>query len=135
MEIKDIISIALSVISVVITILLFYIQKPENITPLTIILSVTIISFSVIGFLIIYIWSKWRDLVKKVIENKKEMNEINKSLKPDEFYNNMEVRLRVLEKLSEKKGKKAQTGIDPRIIYWILLLILLILLLKSIGLF
>ena len=63
------------------------------------------------------------------------MNEINKSLKPDEFYNNMEVRLRVLEKLSEKKGKKAQTGIDPRIIYWILLLILLILLLKSIGLF
>ena len=43
----------------------------------------------------------------------------------------MDIRLRVLEKLFEKKNKKGQ--IDARIIWIIIMLILLYLFLKSMG--
>lgn len=133
MEIKDIISIAISFIAIVVTIALFYFQEPENIPPVAIILSVTIISFSLVGFIIIYILSRWNDLSRRVENNKKEILEIKKSLKLHELYNDMEKRLSILEKLLESKNKKGQRGIDPRILYWIILLILLYLLLRSIG--
>ena len=66
----------------------------------------------------------------------KEIEEMQKALKVKELFNNMEIRLNVVEKLLDKLyNKRGQLNIDPRIILWILLIILLLLFLKSIGLF
>ena len=72
-------------------------------------------------------------MTKDIKDTKRELEDVKKDLNFKEMYNKMEVRLSVLEKLLEKllKGKKGQ--IDPRIIIWIILLILLFLFLKSIG--
>ena len=132
MDVKDIVSIALSALALIVTIIIFYVQRPENIKPETIIISVIIIIFSIIGLFLIYIWSELRGLTKSITENKMAIKDINKSLNFNRLYNKMDVRLKVIEKLLNKKG---QAGIDPRILYWILLIILLLLLLKSVGLF
>jgi len=61
----------------------------------------------------------------------RETEHIKRSLNFKELFDAVDVRLRVLEKLMERK--KGQLGIDPRVLWWILILILLYLFLKSIG--
>jgi len=75
------------------------------------------------------IYSGYKNLIGNINQNNKEITDIKKSLKFKDLYNNMDVRMKVLEKLSENRNKKAQ--IDPRIIGIIILLILLYLFLKS----
>ncbi|MAH06690.1 hypothetical protein CMI38_00385 [Candidatus Pacearchaeota archaeon] len=133
MEIKDIITIAISVAAILVTVTIFYLQEPENISPIAIILSVTFVSVAIIGMTMISIWSRWNYLSFRISSNKNEIAEINKSLKIRELYNNMEKRISILEEII--KNKKAQTGIDPRYIYWIVLLVLFLLLLQSLGYF
>ena len=133
MKIKDIIGIGISIIAIVVTITLFYINDPENISPTAVILSVTIISISFIGLIIIHIYSRWGRLSQRIGDNKKDIIEINRSLKLHELYNIMDKRLSILEKLID--NKKAQVGISPHIIYWIILLILLFLLFRSMNIF
>ena len=64
-------------------------------------------------------------------DNKRDVNEIKKSLNYHNLFNEMDVRVKVIERLFDKINKKGQ--IDPRIIFIIIMLILLYLFLKSIG--
>ena len=75
---------------------------------------------------------------ENIKNNASEISNIKKSLNFQKLFVGMEKRVIVLEKLIDKilygKNRKGQT-IDPRIIFWILLIILLFLFLKSIGFF
>ena len=66
-----------------------------------------------------------------LMKHGRETEHIKRSLNFKELFDAVDVRLRVLEKLMERK--KGQLGIDPRVLWWILILILLYLFLKSIG--
>jgi arsenate reductase-like glutaredoxin family protein len=135
MKLKDLVSIAISIVAILITISLFYLEDPENISSVTIAIFVTIISISMISAIVAYILSGWEKISKKVKDNKLTLERIDKSLKLKELYTDMEKRMSILEKIFEFKNKKAQTGIDPRIIFWVILAILLLLLAKSLGYF
>jgi len=128
-ESKDSISLILSLLAILIPTITFLISSPEKITPAMI----TIFAFIGIFLLIFYIYSnikpKWAFLTKNLLQNNREIEEIKNSLKQNVLYNDMDVRLRVIENLL--KNKRGQ--IDPKIIFWILLAILLYLFLKSIG--
>jgi quinol-cytochrome oxidoreductase complex cytochrome b subunit len=131
MRAKDIIGIGLSIITIMITLTIFYLRDPGKISPTTIIISVATLLISFIGVIIITIRSNWNNLSSRVDKNKKEISEINKSIKLQNLYNTMEKRVSILERLMD--NKKAQFSIDPQYIYWIILLILLFLLLRSAG--
>jgi len=78
-----------------------------------------------------FVYQKYKKIIKDLRDDKKEIIEIKKSLNYKDLFNSMDVRLKVLEKLIEKRNRRAQ--IDPRIIWIIVLLILLYLFLKSMG--
>lgn len=130
MEVINLIAIFLSII---IPVIFFFITSSEEIK------SQTYIIFGIIIFVsmgiggITYIVTKWKIMGKDIGDTKKEIDEIKKDLNFKELWNSMDVRMRVLESLI-KKNKKGQS-IDPRILMWILLAILLYLFLKSIGFF
>jgi len=127
MEVKDTVSLVLSILALVIPLIIFIVSSPEMIT------SSLIIAFSAIGIFLlvfsflIYFISKFKEVGDNLRKNNQDIQEIKKSLKYKDLFKDMDVRLKVLETL----GKKGQ--IDPRIIYWILILILLYLFLKVAG--
>jgi|ETNmetMinimDraft_2_1059921.scaffolds.fasta_scaffold10026_3 hypothetical protein len=135
MEVKDLISILISIVAILITIGLFYLKDTENISLITVTIFVTIISVSIIGIIAAYILSRWENIIKKVEYNRKSLEEIGKSIKLKESYTDMEKRVSILEKLLELNNKKGQIKIDPRILYWILLATLLLIFAKSLGYF
>lgn len=131
----EIINIIFVFISLIIPSIFFFMTSSEKIKIQTYIIFGIIILALIIGGIISYFISKWKKMGKDIYHVKKDINEMKKDLNFKELWNNMEVRLRVLENiLFNKKNKKGQS-IDPRIILWILLGILLYLFLKSIGLF
>ena len=66
---------------------------------------------------------------ENINRNHNEINKIKTSLNYHQLYSNMDKRLSVIEHiLKNKRG-----SIDPRILFWILIAILLYLLLKSVG--
>ncbi|MBS3091961.1 hypothetical protein J4466_00930 [Candidatus Pacearchaeota archaeon] len=128
-DLRDIVSLALAFISVVIPTIFFIISSPDKITNQTLIIFGIIVLSIIIGSFLTYLYSRWKRMSK-------EIEEMQKALKVKELFNNMEIRLNVVEKLLDKLyNKRGQLNIDPRIILWILLIILLLLFLKSIGLF
>tara|TARA_Y100000310_G_C20322319_1_gene641317 strand:+ start:298 stop:699 length:402 start_codon:yes stop_codon:yes gene_type:complete len=133
MKTKDIIGIGLSIIAIIVTLTLFYLRESQSISPTAIILSVIILLVAFIGVIITTIRSRWNILSSRIASNRKEITEISKSIKLQELYNNMEKRVSILEKLID--NKKAQFSIDFQYIYWIILLILLFLLFKSMNVF
>jgi len=116
----------IGIFAIVISFALFFVSSPEKITPQTLILfGIIAIVLLALSF-ITYIISKWNKMNNDIENNKADMVEIKKAL--------LDIRLSILENLFNKKGKKGQ-AIDPRIIGWALLLVLLYLLLKSLGIF
>ena len=130
----NIIGLFVAIVSIVIPVIFFIISASNDIKSQSIIIfgiiacTVIIISF---GYLI---YKRYRRLFDDLKDNKRDIHEIKKSLNYKESFNNMDVRVRVIEKLLDKMNKRGQF-IDPRIIYIIILLILLYLFLKSIGVF
>lgn len=84
-------------------------------------------------------YGRWKKMHENISNNGRRIKEIRESLSFKDLFNDIEVRLRVLETwvLGEikKNKKRGQLNIDPRTILWILLLILLYLFLKSMGIF
>ena len=134
LEIKDVISLILSLFTLAIPIMFFFISSPEEITIQTTIIFGVIILFILIGSFLYYIYVKWQNMNYNIHKNKAEIEKIRESLNIKELYNNMNTRIKLLEFSNKIKNRKAQI-IDPRIIFWILLIILLLLFLNSIGFF
>jgi len=89
--------------------------------------------FLLIGGFVAYIMSKWNNMGKNIEQNKTDLEDIKKDLNFKDLWNKMDIRLKVLENICNTKNKIG--AIDPRIIFWILLLFLLYLFLKSVGFF
>ena len=83
---------------------------------------------SIIIFTLIY--NKYKGMNEEININKENINEIKKHLNFKELFSNMDVRLKVLEKLLNKKG---YLDIDPRWIMLALMAVLLILFLRQMG--
>lgn len=115
----NVIGLFVAIVAIVVPAVFFIISAPEKIKVQSIIIFgiisiiVIIISFSYL------IYRGYRRMFNDLKDNKRDINE-------------MDVRLKVIEKLFKRKNKKGQF-IDPRIIWIIVLLILLYLFLKSIG--
>ena len=130
----NVIGLYVAIVAIVVPTIFFIISASDEIKIQSIIIFgiisiiVIILSFSYL------IYRGYRRMFNDFKENKRDINEIKKSLNYHNLFNEMDVRLRVIEKLFEMKNKKGQF-IDPRIIWIIVLLILLYLFLKSIGVF
>lgn len=132
-EIKDIATLSIAIIALVIPTIFFFVQSPNNVSTSSYIIFGIIILFIIISSFLFYFFNRW-----KVLNN--DVNRIKRDLNIKELYNNMDVRLKVVESLLDKlviksNSKKGQFNIDPRIIFWILLILLILLFLKSVGLF
>jgi len=134
-KIKDIISIVIGLLSLFIPFYFFFITSREDIQGITIIIFVAI-SIVLVVFIGSYsvVW-KWRLMGGDVQKNKKEIFELRKDLNLKNLFNEMDVRVKVLEELFLKKNKRGNVPVDPRFIFWILMAILLYLFLKSVGVF
>ncbi|MEK6889450.1 MAG: hypothetical protein AABW80_05080 [Nanoarchaeota archaeon] len=130
----DIITLLIVIITAVIPLVTISQTSPDKIATNTYIIFGIIVLVLLIGSFIIYIISKWNKMNKDIEGTKKEVEEIKRDLNFKVLWNMMDVRIKVLEKLFDRKNKKGQM-IDPRIIFWIILLILLYLFLKSSGFF
>ncbi len=127
MEIKDAISLVLSAAALLIPLIIFIVSSPEAITSSLIIVFSSIGIFLLVFSFLVYFISRFNEINADLRKNNQDIEGIKKSLKYKDLFKDMDVRLRVLETLN-KKGE-----IDPRIIYWILILILLYLFLKIAG--
>jgi hypothetical protein len=131
LEIINFIALILSIIIPVVSLL---IASPEEIPPQTYIIFGIIVLVFIVGGVITHIISRWKGMTKEISNTKKEMDDIKKDLNFKELWNKMDVRLTILEKMFDKKNKRGQS-IDPRIIIWMLLGVLLYFFLRSMGLF
>ncbi|MAG02888.1 hypothetical protein CMI42_06120 [Candidatus Pacearchaeota archaeon] len=131
-EIGNTINLLISIVALLIPIIIFIFSSPENITLLMIMIFSTIGVFLLISYILIYFFSRWREYSGDLSKIKKDNEEIKKSLNLNKLFNNMDVRVKVLESLILNKNKKGQ-HIDPRIIIWIIVIILLYLFLKVSG--
>jgi hypothetical protein len=129
-KIIDTFSLFASILAILIPTIIFILSSPENITPIAIIIFSAIGIFLLIALFSFYFYSRWKNLCDEIDKNKKENQEIKKSLNLNKLFNDMDIRLKVLEKLII--NKKAQ--IDPRILLWVIIAILLYLFLKTMGL-
>ncbi|MDO8508802.1 MAG: hypothetical protein Q7S27_03910 [Nanoarchaeota archaeon] len=120
-----------TLLSLFVPFILFVLNASEEIKVQSIIIFGIIAIASIISSVIYFFYQSYRNISLGLENNKKEMLEIKRSLNYKELFNNMDVRIKVLEKLLDRKSKKGQ--IDPRIIWIIVMLILLYLFLKSMG--
>ena len=81
-------------------------------------------------------YNRWSTFIEMTKSNKREIKNLEKGLKDLEFSFNIENRILILENTMKNfiNNKKADINIDPRIIFWIIL-ILLLLFLKVSGIF
>lgn len=131
--VKDLITIAISLIALLVPFYFFIVTSPEEIRIQTYIIFIGTLIVLIISVFIIYIYSRWMNLIRNVNNSKTQIQDIKRNLNLKDLFSSIDKRLIMLEMVARKKGKKAQ--IDPRVIVWIVLLILLILFLKSIGIF
>jgi quinol-cytochrome oxidoreductase complex cytochrome b subunit len=135
---KDLTSLIISSIVMIITLFSFFFTSSEEIPPQTYIIFGIIVVVILLGFFIFAIIQKWNGMNSKITGNQEQISEFQKSLNTKKLYDDMDKRISILENLINKlflgKNKKGQ-AIDPRILFWILLIILLLLFLKSIGIF
>ena len=118
---RDVTSLIVAIIAMIVTLASFLTQ--ENLSPQTYILFSAIVVVVFLGLGVVSIVNKWNEMNQKIEENSKTMEELQKSLKDKELYNNMDKRVSIVEKLADKilfgKNRKGQ-AIDPRILFWIL---------------
>ena len=134
MKVKEIINLVVMLFSLIAPLAFFVLTSPEEIQTQTYIIFGLIALFFLVGGFITYMFSRWNDMNRNLQKTNKDIEDIKKHLNFRMLWNKMDVRLQVLENLFLKKNKKAQV-IDPRIIVWIILLILLYLFFRSVGFF
>lgn len=132
-EVKDVVSTALASITFLVSAVYLLFTSPPEITSTMLITFGIIVVVILFGSVFIYFFSRWNILKRDIAESNNSLEEIHKSLNLQKLFNDMDVRLRVLEELIKSKSKKG--FIDPRIFYWIILIVLLLLFLKFAGLF
>lgn len=128
-----IINLLVAIFAVLIPAIFFYLTSSEEIKTQTYVIFGVMAVVLLLGVFMIYIISKWKQMVKDIKLTKSELGDIKKELNFKDMWNKMEIRLNVLEALY-KKDKRGQV-LNPYVIWWILILILLYLFLKSIGIF
>ncbi|MBI2629991.1 hypothetical protein HYW76_02730 [Candidatus Pacearchaeota archaeon] len=109
--------------------------SPKEITYQALIYTGIIIGVVIFIIFLYFIRGRYKKMCNDIDINNKNIEDVRRDLNFNELFSKMDVRLRVLEELFKRKNKKGQFVIDPRIILWILLLILLYLFLKSVGFF
>ena len=118
----DIVNLTIGVSALLIPFIFFLITAPEKIQ----IPSLVIFGIIVVTIIIILIayqpYNKFKNISKEIENNKKEIKEIKSNLNTNNLFNDMAVRLKVLETLMKKN--KRGIAIDLRIIWAIILLIL-----------
>lgn len=129
----DFISLLIAILSLIIPLVSFLLSAPNEIKVQSLIIFGIMVMAIIIFSFIYFIYRGYRNISYDLKDNRKEIDEIKRSLNYKELFSTMDVRLRVLEKLLEEKNRRGQ--IDPRIIWIIIMLILLYLFLKSIGIF
>lgn len=135
-DIKDIITILIGIISIIIPSYFLFMTSPDEIKNQMIIVFTSIIIILIIGTVISYIYNQWIRLNHNVKINKNKIEKLEKDLKGVELSFKLDKRIAIMENLIDKFiNKKAQLQIDPRIIIWIALIILLLLFLKTAGVF
>lgn len=127
-----IINLFVAIIAMVVPTVFLFLNSPENVKNQTYIIFGAIMVVLIIGASMTYIISRWKQMGKDIKATKTELEDVKKEFLFKEMFNKMDVRLSVLENLLGGKNKRGQM-IDPRIVFWIILLILLYLFLKSIG--
>ncbi len=106
-------------------------SSPAEVTLQALVFFGFIVGLMSMGIIFTSIYQNWKKMRNDIDGVKQEINEIRASLNLKQITDSMNVRLQVVETLLKKK--KGQMGIDPRIIIFIFLLILLYLFLRSIG--
>ena len=136
-NLKEFITLAIALISIIIPLYFFYITSPDEIRNQAVIVFIGISIVLLISIPIIYFYSQWSFLIRKVLQNSNEIKKLEKDLKDIISSFELEKRLSIMEKLIGNiiKNKRSQIRIDPRIIIWIILIILLLLFLKTMGVF
>jgi len=145
-ETKTLLDIFLQLTALIFTIIPVYIilkSSPQDVTTPILVIFGTILGVFILGIIFNFIYSRYKKAITDINENEQnlkllrdEMHQIRKDLNFERMHNSLDVRLRVIETLLDdrnKGNKKGQLGMDPRLVIWIILLILLILFLKQAG--
>jgi len=120
-----------SIIFAFIPLVYLLITSPSQVTAQAMSYAISIFVIAVILFAIITVINGWNKMKTDIKKNSEDIGEIKKLLDFHNLFSDMKYRLSTMEqKLKNKRGQ-----IDPRIIIWILLILLLYLFLKSIGIF
>ncbi len=110
---------------------------PKETATQTLIIFGTIMLFFVVIIIYGYISSRYKRMCDNIKSNSDDLKDIKKDLNFKELFNKMDKRLSTIEGLFEKINfkinKKGQMSIDPRIVLWIIMLILFYMFLKSLG--
>jgi hypothetical protein len=105
LERKDILPLVMALISIVTPAVIFLLE-PKNLNPLNLFIFIGIGIFLLVIFSWSYVRGEWNNIVRRIENNNKEMQEIKKSLKTRSFFNDIEVRMRLLEEKSKRGDKK-----------------------------
>ena len=135
--IKEIITITIGVISLIIPSYFFFITSREELRNQAIIVFIGILIFLIIGMTVIYAYTRWSNLTQTVNSNRNKINQIEEDLKDTKSSFKLDKRMAITEELIDKfiKNKKAELNIDPQVVIWIGLILLLLLFLKTAGVF
>jgi len=104
--------------------------SPKEITSSTLTIFGIIIGVVISITIFTIIYNKYKEMNEEIKNNKENINEIKKHLNFKDIFTKMDTRLRVIERLMDRKG---QINIDPRWIMLGFLIILVILFLRQIG--
>ena len=92
--------------------------------------------FLIISTVISYIYNQWTKINQIAKINKNRIDKLEEDLKDIKSLFELDKRIAIMENLIDRLiSKKAQVRVDPRIVIWIALIILLLLFLKITGIF
>lgn len=123
----------LLLVSTIIPAYFLFKTSPEEITGQAIIvfgvILVTLLTMVFFG----YGYSKYKHIINSLDDDKVQIKEIKRYLNFKKTFSDMDVRLRLIEEMI--KNKKGEIEINPMIVGWIFIFILLLLFLRQVGFF
>lgn len=108
--------------------LAFELTDKESSNTAGFIILTSIFVFIVFYFIYTFVWVKVKKYINQINDNSKKIEEIGKTLDYKEHFHQLDKRVSALEMNMKKRGQ-----IDPRIVIFIILLILLFLYLRNRG--
>tara|TARA_Y100000310_G_C20340286_1_gene649463 strand:+ start:49 stop:441 length:393 start_codon:yes stop_codon:yes gene_type:complete len=116
-----------ALIPLIITVYFFLITSSEDVQ----VQSFILFGIIAVSSFIYVLYISWKDRGKMIEGHSADLVQLEKDLNVHKLFEDLSIRLGVVENMLKKK--KAQ--IDPKLFYWILMIILLYLFLKSFGVF